>query len=91
MTENQDVGIKETKEAIEALKLGSVTVKHIVKGGVASIPTAIMSVAPKYKVFVDGFEGKELIKAELMNLEKAEIIELFVSVFDGVKEFEEAK
>ena len=87
---SEEKTIKETKEAIAAAKLASFAVKHIVKGGVSAIPTELIALASKYQVFIDGYQGAGEIKAELLNLSKEEIIELFVSIFDGVKEFEQA-
>lgn len=87
---SEEKSIKETKEAIAAAKLASFAVKHIIKGGVAAIPAELLALAPKYGVFVDAYQGADQIKAELQDLEKAEIIELFVSIFDGIKEFEQA-
>jgi hypothetical protein len=85
-----DVSIKETKEAIAALKTGVVLVKKVVKGGIAAAPAAVLEAASKAPIFIEGYKGADQIKAELSNLDKAEIIELFVSVFDGVKEVEQA-
>jgi hypothetical protein len=82
--------IKETKEAIAALQLASVTVKHIVKGGISAVPGEIIALAPKYNVFIEGYKDSGKIKEELMDLDKQEIIDLFVTVFDDVKEFEKA-
>lgn len=82
--------IKETKEAIEALKLCVVAGKHIAKGGVSSVPAELIALAPKYQVLIDGVKGAEEIAAELKDLEKDEIIGLFVSVFEAVKEVEKA-
>lgn len=83
-------GTKETQEAIEAVKLLVIAGKHIKNGGVAAVPAELLALAPKYNVFVEGYKGAELIKAELTDLDKAEIIELFVSIFDDVKAIEQA-
>lgn len=88
--EEAKVGTQETKEALEALKLLVIAGKHIKVGGVAAIPGELLAIAPKYKVFADAYTGAEHIKAELMDLDKTEIIDLFVSIFDGVKEVEKA-
>lgn len=81
--------IKESKEAIEALKLAAKITKKVIKGGLPSVPQAVLEAAGNSKVFLDGYKDADKIGEELKDLQKEEIIALFVSVFDAVKEVEQ--
>jgi hypothetical protein len=85
-----DVSIKETQEAFAALTMGAKLTKKIVKGGLPAVPQAVLEAASNTKVFVEGYKGSNLIKAELQNLSKEEIIALVVDVIDSVEEVEQA-
>jgi hypothetical protein len=97
MTEEKK-GIKETQELIagltEAVKLGK-GVRDLTKGGVsvASIPQAfeiIKEQSEKYGVYEAALKDVKLVKEELKDLDKEEILVLIFALVDAVEQIEKA-
>lgn len=96
MTEKKE--IKETKELIaglkEAVKAGK-KVRDIVKDGVGAddiakaieLVKAEVAVIPVYEAAA---KDVSLVKAELQDLDKDELVELFLEIVQGVREVEAA-
>lgn len=90
--------IKETKEILEAIKEGfkvGKTVRDIVADGadMSDLPAAfnlIKEQAEKLDVYAAAIEDAKLAKEELEDLDKEEIIELFMIVIQGINEVEKA-
>ena len=91
-------GIKETQELIaglaEAVKLGK-GVRDLVKSGVsvASIPQAfeiIKEQSEKFGVYEAALKDVKLVKEELKDLDKEEILVLIFALVDAVEKIEKA-
>ena len=91
-------GIKETQELIagltEAVKLGK-GVRDLVKGGVsvASIPQVfeiIKEQSEKYGVYEAALKDVKLVKEELKDLDKEEILTIIFALVDAVEQIEKA-
>jgi len=87
----ENVGIKETKEAVEALKVvakftGKVLADNKVSTGDL---THLVSLALEFDKIAEGAKDIDMALAELKNLDQAELIELvsgFYGVFAAFKE-----
>lgn len=90
--------IKETKEILEGVKEGfkvGKAIRDIVADGVDQsdlMPAfdLIRKQAAKLDVYAAAVEDAHLAKEELQDLEKDEIIELFMIVVEGVNEVDKA-
>jgi hypothetical protein len=95
---SEKLGIKETQELIagltEAVKLGK-GVRDLVKGGVsvASIPQAfeiIKEQSEKYGIYEAALKDVKLVKEELKDLDKEEILTIIFALVDAVEQIEKA-
>ena len=91
-------GTKETQELIvgltEAVKLGK-GLRDLIKGGVsvASIPQVfeiIKEQSEKYGVYEAALKDVKLVKEELKDLDKEEILVLVFALVDAVEQIEKA-
>lgn len=90
MTEKKD--IKETKELLKAIKVITVPVLEAGSDGFSAsdaVPV-LTKIAADYKAVIDGFNGVSEIKAELADLDKAEIIEIIAELYSVVEAGEAA-
>lgn len=80
------VGIKESKELLDGIKLLAVSAKKIAKDGVslADLPEAI-ELLKKVDVLVEAVKGLDGLDEELKDLEQEELVELGLKVFSIVK------
>lgn len=92
------LGMKETNEALDAVVLAAKAgkkVRDIVKDGVdaSDFPKAIEVITTEIAnvpVYVEGAKDASKIKAELEDLDKAELIALIMKVVSAVEEIEKA-
>jgi len=97
MTE-QKLGTKETNEALDAVVLAikaGKKVRDIVKDGVdaSDFPKAIELITSEIQnvpVYTAGAKDANLIKAELQDLDKSEIVALIMKVVESIEEVEKA-
>jgi len=81
-----DLGIKETKELIEAVGVIAVQAKKIVKDGVGAEDIAhLVELIKQFELLADGFKDLDLVDDEIKNLSQVEVIELISILFNMVK------
>lgn len=94
--ETQKLSIKETQELIagltEAVKLGK-NIRDIVKDGVdaSDIPKAfdlIKNQSEKFEIYEAALKDVKLVKDELKDLDKEEILTLIFQLVDAVEQIE---
>lgn len=87
MDDGKKKSIKESKEAVLALKLLALKAIEIKKGGVTKedIP-AVLELVKDINVLVEGVKGAADIDDELKDIDQAELLELGTLVYSSVKE-----
>jgi len=79
-------GIKETLEALEAVKKTAVLGTKTFKDGVqVSDLGALVEVAQGFKVYKDAFEGIDQVDDEFKDLDSAEATQLVAKVFEIIE------
>lgn len=93
MPEKKDLGVKETLEVLEGVKVLAVAGSKIGADGKINTDDLkhLVDIAKKYQKLADAYKDANLVAEELGDLDEQEAIQLIAKVFDIVKAFKGAK
>lgn len=87
------VGVKETLEILEGLKVLGVAAGKIASDGKVDLKDlgALLDVAKDFEVFVEAVKDGDKVVEEFKDLDAAEITQVVSKVFEIINAFKEAK